>query len=143
MNRALQLLIGFGCLGFGLYETNESLDYARHGTRVTGRVVENVHRVDEDGHSQRPVVEFVPQGAGAPVRFRSSISTAWLFGYRVGQPVPVVYLAADPAHEARIDGFLSNWLGPILLSVLGVFALFGQLVASTPSRWGFQWTERE
>ena len=95
--------------------TGSTLTFRAEAQSAQGTVVE----LD----SGKPVVEFVDPD-GATHRIVGSVSSdppAFDLGERVG----VRYRPGQPA-EARIDGLLESWFGPILLGGLGtVFTALG------------------
>ena len=44
----------------------------------------------------------------------------FIFGYKPGQRVQVLYASEDPARTARVDAFGALWFVPLLLAVLGL-----------------------
>ncbi len=83
-----------------------------------------VVRLDRLGDGTfRPVVHF-QTARGQRVEFTTSASSDPPM-YDQGELVKVRYLAAEPS-SARIDGFASLWLAPVILSGMGtVFASIG------------------
>ncbi len=127
----------FGLIGAGLLvgtfalamNTRSFIATAKH---AEGTVTELLEKRDKDDGSitYTPVVAFIAD-SGANVSFASSFSSKPA-AYDVGETVEVLYAPDDP-NDARIKGFGSLWLGPLIMGVLGfVFAGigFGILIAS-------------
>ncbi len=99
--------------------------------RSTGTVVELIQVRDKDDGSvtYKPVVEYTSK-RGQRITFTSSFSSNPP-SYSVGESVDVLY-APDEPNDARIDGFGSLWLGPLILSLIGaVFAAIGLAIVLT------------
>ncbi len=73
------------------------------------------------------VVSALRAGGGHPqITFRTATrqtvsypQNGWIAGYKVGDPVTVLYRADDPRGTASIDAIGAVWAAPILLFVLG------------------------
>ncbi|MGY0488542.1 DUF3592 domain-containing protein [Streptomyces sp. WG-D5] len=113
----------------GLILAWSSISLLRDAERASGRVVAVEWRDDDIGSSRRsrqrdepaayPVVEFT--GAdGTPHTFRGSTGSNPP-AYEEGERVEVLYRADEPG-DARIDGFLSLWLLPIIFGGIGLLA---------------------
>jgi hypothetical protein len=137
MKKTGLLSVLFAVLGLGLIagavalalDTRAFIATAKH---ASGTVTELVPKRDKDDGSTTytPVVMFEAD-SGASVSFTSSFSSNPP-AYDVGEKVAVLYAPANP-NEARIDGFGSLWLGPVIMGGIGtVFAAigFGILFAS-------------
>jgi hypothetical protein len=107
------LLIGTFALGMN---TRSFIAAAKH---AEGTVTELVEKRDKDDGSitYTPVVAFTADN-GATVSFTSSFSSQPA-AYAVGEKVEVLYAPDDP-NDARIKGFGSLWLGPLIMGVLGL-----------------------
>lgn len=93
--------------------------------RAQGTVVEMIPVRDKDDGSMtyKPVVEYTSK-RGQKITFTSSFSSNPP-SYSVGETVDVLYAPDEPL-DARIDGFGSLWLGPLILSFIGaIFATIG------------------
>lgn len=115
------LLIGAG-LTWGAYVVTQStLEFRADSTLTTGTVVEfeTERSRNSEGRSTimyRPVVEFRTE-TGQSVRVVSSVSSNRP-SYNRGEQVPVRYQDHTP-EAARLDTFTSNWMGPLILGILG------------------------
>ena len=141
MRRLMEILLGVAMLCGALYTAKQNLDYAQHAIKVMGSVVQVTNRVEIDddswSHSQSPVVEFLPRGASAKRRFRSSIWTHALFAPKTGEQLPVQYLENEP-ENARVASWM-HWLMPIVLLIVGIATLMGWTTSKDTSRFGFRW----
>lgn len=90
--------------------------------RAAGTVIELRHGSDDSTY--RPVVSF-QTAQGQAVTFVTSWGTSPP-AYRRGDRVTVLYDAATP-EKAEIEGFLSLWLGTLILA--GLATIFGLLSA--------------
>jgi hypothetical protein len=130
MKRFRWLVIAF--LGVGtlmlvaaLLLWNETRSFVARAHQASGQVVElrEVRDADDGSSTWRPVVSFTA-GDDRKVTFASSFSSNPA-PYDVGETVTVLYLPDEP-EGARIQGFGSLWLGPLVLGGLGlVFAGIG------------------
>ena len=140
------LSILFGVIGLGLLagaialavNTRAFIATAKH---APGTVTELVPKRDKDDGSvtYTPVVMF-EAASGASVSFTSSFSSSPP-AYDVGEKVDVLYSPDNP-NEARINGFGSLWLGPIIMGGIGaLFAAigFGILFASRLNKRKREW----
>ncbi|MFJ8032406.1 DUF3592 domain-containing protein [Streptomyces sp. NPDC096032] len=124
--------IAFGAvfLVVGLVLAGQSVSLLNDAERARGTVVGLEWRKDHSSSSRRnrsddrpaayPVVEFTP-AEGTPTRFRSSTG-ANPPSYEVGERVEVLYRADSP-EDARINGFASLWLLPLVFGGLGLLAM--------------------
>jgi len=100
-------------------------NFIARAAKASGTVVELVEVRDSDGGSStyKPVVNFTATN-GTTISFASSYSSRPP-AYSVGETVEVLYAPDDP-NDARIDGFGSLWLGPVILGGIGmVFSAIG------------------
>uniref|UniRef100_A0A9E7ZU21 DUF3592 domain-containing protein n=1 Tax=Bosea sp. NBC_00436 TaxID=2969620 RepID=A0A9E7ZU21_9HYPH len=98
--------------------------------RAAGTVVELRHGGGDSTY--RPVVSFRTVG-GQAVTFMTSWGTSPP-AYRRGDQVTVLYDAAAP-NKAEIEGFLSLWLGTLILAGLAtVFALLSAILMIVAKR---------
>jgi len=122
-------VITFGALflGIGLILTGISVSFLTDAERAQGTVVALEWRNDHVGtsHQRRvkdkpaayPVVEFT-SADGTPRKFRNSTGSNPP-SYEVGERVEVLYHADSP-EDARINGFASLWLLPLVFGGLGL-----------------------
>lgn len=108
----LALLVG---AGFMVHGTRVFLAHAVH---AQGTVVDLVSsRASDRSLTYRPEVLF-RDTQGRDIRFVSA-SGSNPPGYSRGEKVAVLYLPSDP-ENARLDGFMGVWFGPVILGGLGV-----------------------
>ncbi|MFF3492086.1 DUF3592 domain-containing protein [Streptomyces sp. NPDC002795] len=113
----------------GLILTWSSVSLLREADRTTGRVVALQWRDADTGSSRTsrgrdepsayPVVEFATTD-GTAHTFRSSTGSNPP-SYEEGERVEVLY-RADAPEDARINGFLSLWLLPLIFGGIGLIA---------------------
>jgi len=121
----IALGIGTVLLVVGLLVWNQTRSFVARAATTSGVVTELIEVRDDDGSSStfKPVVKFNAPG-GEEVSFTSSFSSRPP-AYDVGEAVAVLYEPGD-LHGARIKGFGSLWLGPLILGGLGaVFSIIG------------------
>lgn len=114
--------VGILMLLLALALWNKTRGFIARAATATGTVTELIEVRDDDGGSStyKPVVKFVDPG-GEEIRFTSSYSSRPP-AYDVGEAVEVLFVPGD----ARIKGFGSLWLGPLILGGLGtVFTAIG------------------
>lgn len=144
--RGARRWITFGAIAFGalflvvgLVLAGMSVSFLEDAERARGTVVSLEWRNDHNGASRRaqandkpvayPVVEFTPDD-GAPRKFRDSTGSNPP-SYEAGERVEVLYRADSPG-DARIDGFASLWLLPLVFGGVGLLiAGVGTVVALT------------
>ncbi len=136
--------VAFGAIGFGtlflvigLILAGVSVMFLTDAERARGSVVAVEWRNDHTSVSGKrprrdqpmayPVVEFT-SADGAHRTFRGSVG-ANPPSYEAGERVEVLYHADSP-EDARLNGFASLWLLPLIFGGLGlVFAGIGTAVA--------------
>ncbi|MFI9307364.1 DUF3592 domain-containing protein [Streptomyces triculaminicus] len=119
--------VGALCLVAGLIFAGVSVSFLTDAQRARGTVVALDWREDHDGGSRTahgddapaayPVVEFT-SADGTPRKFRDSAGSNPP-SYKVGEQVEVLY-RPDAPEDARIKGFLSLWLAPLILGGIGL-----------------------
>jgi len=123
--RILMGIIGAGVLAGGTYLAYRQYDFLQSAVTAKGRVLEMVSRSRSKGKtSYAPKVSF-KTAEGKTVEFTSKLSSSPP-SYGVGETVDVLYDPAEP-QSAEVKGFLSLWLGPIVLSIMGSFMFFFSL----------------
>ncbi|QTD96091.1 DUF3592 domain-containing protein [Streptomyces cyanogenus] len=139
----------FGAIAFGglflvigLILAGVSVSFLADAERAPGTVVDLEWRNDHshvshrkrgnDGPVAYPVVEFTAAD-GTRRTFRSSTGSNPP-GYERGERVEVLYRADSP-EDARINGFASLWLLPLIFGGIGLlFAGIGTVVALVTRR---------
>ncbi len=119
------LVIGVVMLVGAILFWNGTRNFVARAQTTQGEVVELIEVRDKDGGSStwKPRVVFQTP-AGRKITFDASFSSNPA-PYSVGQTVDVLYLPTDPS-KAKIRGFQSLWLGPIIVGGLGlVFTAIG------------------
>ncbi len=125
-------VIGLGMLAGAVALAMNTRAFIATAKHASGTVTELVPKRDSDDGSTTytPVVMFEAD-SGASVSFTSSFSSNPP-SYAVGETVEVLYEPGNP-NDARIKGFGSLWLAPVILGGIGtVFSAigFGILIAS-------------
>ncbi|MBK3580583.1 DUF3592 domain-containing protein [Streptomyces sp. MBT65] len=122
-------VIAFGALflAIGMITAGVSISFLVGAERAPGTVVSLEWRTDHSSASRKnrasdkpmayPVVEFTPAG-GASRTFRDSTGSNPP-AYEAGDRVEVLYHADSP-EDARLDGFLSLWLLPLVFGGIGL-----------------------
>ncbi|MBL1086985.1 DUF3592 domain-containing protein [Streptomyces actinomycinicus] len=136
--------IAFGALFLviGLILAGVSVSFLTDAERAKGTVVSLEWREDHDTTSRDkhtddrpvayPVVEFTPEN-GTPTRFQDSTGSNPP-AYEEGERVEVLYRADSP-EDARINGFASLWLLPLIFGGLGLLVSgIGTVVAVVTRR---------
>ena len=125
-------VLGIVLLLVALYLVQITRTFLAEASTAHGTVIELVRNRSSNSNTYAPVVRFVTQ-AGESVEFTSSTSSNPP-GYSEGERVEVLYRIAAP-QAARINGFFSLWLGPIIAGGLGaVFTLIGGALLLGPMR---------
>ncbi|MEU6243488.1 DUF3592 domain-containing protein [Streptomyces sp. NPDC047024] len=140
LRRIAWAFIAFGTLfvGIGGAVAVDSASYLSSGERASGTVVDLEWRSSHShysgssrnrqssGPSAYPVIAFTAKD-GEKHTFRDN-SGSNPPAYEVGERVEVLYRADSP-EDARINGFLSLWLIPVIFGGLGsVFAAVGTVI---------------
>ncbi|MCX4734334.1 DUF3592 domain-containing protein [Streptomyces sp. NBC_01363] len=132
--RGVRWWITFGTITFGtlflvvgLILAGVSASFLTDAERAPGTVVALERRNDHNGASRKkresdrpvayPVVEFT-SADGTPRTFRSSTGSNPP-SYEQGERVEVLYRSDSP-EDARINGFASLWLLPLLFGGIGL-----------------------
>lgn len=117
-------LIGAGLLigAFVLYGNAQS--FKSSAVLTEGTVVDLVYAPSSDGGGgYRPIVRFLTR-EGEEIEYESNTSSSPA-AYDVGEVVGIYYDPANP-NDAMIDGFLDQYLAPLILgSVGGIFFIIG------------------
>jgi hypothetical protein len=88
---------------------------------TTGTVVDLSERSDSDGDTMYYPVFVFRDAKGEEHRIHSSVGSSPP-AHQEGEEVTVLYLPDDPT-EAKIEGFFSLWLWPVVTGVLAFFFL--------------------
>jgi hypothetical protein len=136
-------LVGTGLLVGAALLAISTRSFIATAKPASGTVIEMIAVRDNDGSvTYKPVVEFTTMD-GATHSFASNTSSNPP-SYRVGEGVEVLYAPDDP-NDARIRGFGSLWLAPIILAGIGtVFASigFGILIVVARRKRLTEWLQR-
>ncbi|MFJ8822694.1 DUF3592 domain-containing protein [Streptomyces sp. NPDC102467] len=137
-------VIAFGglFLVIGLILTGVSISYAANAERAPGTVTDVEWRTSHSSGTHRtrsststvayPVVEFT--SADGRARTFESSSGSNPPSYERGERVEVLYRADSP-EDARINGFVSLWLLPLIFTGIGLLITgIGTAVAITKRR---------
>jgi len=136
--------IAFGALfmAVGLLLAGMSVSFLANAERAQGTVVSLEWRSDHNGVSRKsrkidkpvayPVVEFT-SADGTPRTFRSSTGSNPP-SYDEGERVEVLYRADSP-EDARIKGFVSLWLLPLVFGGIGLVAAGVGTAVARMGRW--------
>ena len=126
-------LIGLGLLALAVFVSWNTITWLKRTVEAQGTVTQMLHVTDKDGDlTYKPVVRF-STAEGKTIEFKSSFSTSPP-AYRVGQSVAVVYLPDEP-EKAQIRGFLSLWMGPMIIAFIGtIFFLIGAAMVAADFR---------
>ncbi|MGW8556626.1 DUF3592 domain-containing protein [Streptomyces tubercidicus] len=126
----------------GLVLAGVTASFLSDAKRTRGSVVALEWREDDHGASGKalehdmpvayPVVEFTT-AEGMPTRFRSSTGSNPP-SYKKGDQVEVLYRADSP-EDARINGFASLWLLPLIFGGTGLLTSAGGTAVATARRW--------
>lgn len=93
------------------------LSYRVHSFTSTAQVATGeVVSLDQNRDGAKPIVRFTDR-QGREVEFQSSVRSKPP-SHELGERVQVLYDPAEPA-EAELDGFISLWLGPLIVGGLG------------------------
>ncbi len=122
--------LGIVLLTVALYLVHSTQTFLEEASTANGTVIELVRKKSSDSNTYAPVVRFVTD-TGESIEFTSDTSSNPP-SYSEGESVRVLYRPAAP-HAARIDGFFSLWLGPIIAGGLGaIFVLIGGALLLSP-----------
>jgi len=126
----LVLVTGLGFL-FGTYVAVQDTIEFRDAAVTTEGVVYDFATHRSDGKTMyTPQIRFATED-GRDVEFSGSVSSSSP-AYDRGEAVKVMYRRETP-EDARLDGFMDLWFGPMILSIFGtLFTLIGAGVV----RWG-------
>ncbi|WP_409062537.1 DUF3592 domain-containing protein [Streptomyces sp. SYP-A7185] len=136
-------LVAFGTLFtvIGVILAGVSISFLTDAERAKGTVVSLEWRTDHSGSSRKtrgndgpvayPVVEFT-SADGKPRTFESSMGSNPP-SYDQGERVDVLYRADSP-EDARIDGFVSLWLLPLIFGGIGLIIIGAGTVVALVGR---------
>ncbi|WP_406483169.1 DUF3592 domain-containing protein [Streptomyces platensis] len=130
------IALGVFFLVFGLVLAGASASFLSEAKRTRGSVVALEWREEDLGEDRTPVaypvVEFT-SADGMPRRFQSSTGSNPP-SYEKGERVEVLYRADSP-EDARINGFASLWLLPLIFGGTGLLMSAGGTAVATARRW--------
>jgi hypothetical protein len=119
-------LIGIAMLAGALYWVQNTRTFLAQASSAQGTVIDLVRSSSSSSNSSgtwAPVVRFVT-AKGEKIEFTSGTSSNPP-SYSKGENVEVLYDAGKP-QDARIKGFVSLWLGPMIVGGIGlIFFLIG------------------
>ena len=111
--------IGLLLLGLAVFVAWNTTAWLKRTVEAQGTVIEMLRTRDKDdgGWMYEPVVRF-QTAEGKTVQFEAGFRSSPP-AYRIGASVPVVYLPEAP-ERAQIRGFLSLWMGPMIMAFIGL-----------------------
>jgi hypothetical protein len=108
-------IIGMGLILAAIVTGLATREFLGRAARAPGVV----SRLNAGG--SHPEIEFtLPSGETV-----SYPQGGFIFGYKPGQRVQVLYAPEDPGRTAPVEAFGALWFVPVLLSVLGLALLVG------------------
>jgi Protein of unknown function (DUF3592) len=115
------LVCGLAFLGISIYTVRSTRSFVAQAETVRGEVVDLEYRRDNSGSSASggayyPVVKYRTAAGDQRTLYGNTGSSPP--SYRVGEAVDVLYDPTNPS-DARIAGFFSIWLVPLIAGVLG------------------------
>jgi hypothetical protein len=120
MRTAFFSMIAIALLTAAGYTAAVRLAFIRNAAAAEGTVVEL------SAGGSHPQIEFIT-AAGEQVSYPQG---GFIFGYKLGDRVPVRYLPSDPRGTASIGTVGALWFAPLLLTILGgLFAIAALLTA--------------
>jgi hypothetical protein len=121
----LMSVVGGGLLASALVIARRQRRFVGMAWRATGTVVEIVTRPGRRGPGRAPVLRFTTP-TGETFQFQSSFTSSAMLD--IGKQFPVLFDPHDPRH-AQIEGFLAQWLVPLILGGVGaMFAVVGMIL---------------
>lgn len=115
--------IGLAMLAGTVFLIMNTRTFLAGAITAQGTVIDLVSSRSSNSTTYAPVVRFVTD-KGEKIEFTSGTSSNPP-SYSQGENVEVLYQPGKP-HDARIHGFVSLWLGPMILGGLGsIFFLIG------------------
>ncbi|MEO8064893.1 MAG: DUF3592 domain-containing protein [Pseudomonadota bacterium] len=117
---SMYLFVGLGLLllTFGVSLVVGALRFQARAAHATGTVVElQTSRANSGKTMYAPVVRYTPQGHGEITFVSGGSSNPPEFD--PGERVDVLYVPGNP-QKAQIGGFSSMWLGPVVVSGMGL-----------------------
>lgn len=116
-------LLGAGLLWGAWALSQRTLDFKANAVATTGEVIDFERETStSDGKRKtmyRPVVRFTTEN-GQAIEFAGGTSSSSP-SYERGEQVKVLYRKGTP-EDARIDSFMENWLGPLIVGLFGLIA---------------------
>lgn len=117
------LIVGLAMLSGAIYLYQSKRAFLDRAVTVQGTVTELLPSRSDNSTTYKPVVAYTTKD-GKQIEFTSSVSSNPP-SYHEGETVEIFYDPADP-YDAEINGFVSLWLAPLILGILGtVFSLIG------------------
>lgn len=110
--------IGLLLLALAVFVVWNTTAWLKRTVEAPGTVVEMLRTRDKEntGWLYEPVVRF-ETAEGKTIKFEANFRSSPP-AYRVGDTVTVVYLP-DAPERAQIRGFLSLWMGPLIMAFIG------------------------
>lgn len=119
--------IGIAMIAGALYWVQNTRAYLAQAGSAQGTVVDLVRSSSSSSSTYAPVVRFVT-AKGEKIEFTSGTGSNPP-SYSQGESVEVLYQPGAP-RDARINGFVSLWLGPMIVGGIGsIFFLIGGGIA--------------
>jgi len=109
-------IIGAACIIMGLFMVNNTITLVNTSQKTTATVVSfNVR-----DSVYYPIFSFT-DASGSTMTAQGIGGGETNRTYRIGQKVPIIYDATNPAETVRVNTLLSIWLGPMFLTIMGGF----------------------
>jgi hypothetical protein len=118
------ILIGLFITAFGVYITNDQIDFLSKSASAEATVVGFHEEVDGGGRiSYFPVFQFVDSRTGYNVTAWGSLGQSNNQAYSVGQEVEILYNTENPTVGVITNSFVDKWLFSIISLPLGLALL--------------------
>jgi len=111
-------IVPLGVAGYWYAKTDSFLEKA---VKTEATVVDVEERKSDDGTRYYPVFSFVDEG-GNEHKIYSTMGS-YPPAYELGETVLIFYDPQNP-EKTKLDSFVSLWLGPVILGVLGFIPVF-------------------
>ncbi len=123
------LITGIIFLSIVVYLTLSTLQFQKTALQAVGTVVKFHEKVSTKDHKIETMYypEFAFLDAENKLHLIESSSGSYPPAYEIGEKVTMLYQAEDP-DNAKADSLSDLWVGPIVLSILGVAFLLPALI---------------